>query len=137
MKLQTASRLALYAILELAEKPDQQFSRMEIARKFNVSSNHLSKVMRELGKAGLVDATRGVGGGYWFIGNAKRTTLLDIIKIFEPFPFDNSKDRHEPGQDTEVGKALDIVLDEIGETINATLDTISINTMLSIKDRNK
>ncbi len=137
MKLQTATRLALYAILELADKPDQQFSRMEIARKFNVSSNHLSKVMRELGKAGLVDATRGVGGGYWFIGNAKRTTLLDIIKIFEPFPFDNSKDRNEPGQDTEMGKALDIVLDEIGETINATLDTISINTMLSIKDRNR
>jgi Rrf2 family transcriptional regulator, nitric oxide-sensitive transcriptional repressor len=136
MKLQTATRLALYAVLELAAQPDQQFSRMEIAKKFNVSSNHLSKVMRDLGKAGLVDATRGVGGGYWFVGNAKRTTLLDIIKIFEPFPFD-STDRTEPGQETEVGQALDIVLDEISESIHATLDTISISTMLSIKDRIK
>ncbi|HIE82715.1 MAG TPA: Rrf2 family transcriptional regulator, partial [Dehalococcoidia bacterium] len=122
MKLQTATRLALYAVLELAAQPDQQFSRMEIAKKFNVSSNHLSKVMRDLGKAGLVDATRGVGGGYWFVGNAKRTTLLDIIKIFEPFPFD-STDRTEPGQETEVGQALDVVLDEISESIHATLDT--------------
>ncbi|MBT7950075.1 MAG: Rrf2 family transcriptional regulator [Gammaproteobacteria bacterium] len=136
MKLQTATRLALYAVLELAAQPDQQFSRMEIAKKFNVSSNHLSKVMRDLGKAGLVDATRGVGGGYWFVGNAKRTTLLDIIKIFEPFPFD-STDRTEPGQETEVGQALDVVLDEISESIHATLDTISISTMLSIKDRIK
>lgn len=136
MKLQTATRLALYAVLELAAQPDQQFSRMEIAKKFNVSSNHLSKVMRDLGKAGLVDATRGVGGGYWFVGNAKRTTLLDIIKIFEPFPFD-STDRIEPGQETEVGQALDVVLDEISESIHATLDTISISTMLSIKDRIK
>jgi Rrf2 family protein len=136
MKLQTATRLALYAVLELAAQPDQQFSRMEIAKKFNVSSNHLSKVMRDLGKAGLVDATRGVGGGYWFVGNAKRTTLLDIIKIFEPFPFD-STNRTEPGQETEVGQALDVVLDEISESIHATLDTISISTMLSIKDRIK
>jgi Rrf2 family protein len=136
MKLQTATRLALYAVLELAGQPDKQFSRMEIAKKFNVSSNHLSKVMRDLGKAGLVDATRGVGGGYWFVGNAKRTTLLDIIKIFEPFPFD-SNDRTEPGQETKIGQALDVVLDEISETIYATLDTISISTMLSIQDRIK
>lgn len=136
MKLQTSTRLALYAILELADKPDQQLSRMAIADKFNVSSSHLSKVMRDLGKAGLVGATRGVGGGFRFIGNAKRTTLMDVIKIFEQFPFD-SPDRTESDQDTEVGKALDIVLNEISETIHSTLDTISINTMLAIKDRNK
>ncbi len=136
MKLQTATRLALYAVLELAEQPEQQLSRLEIAEKFSVSSNHLSKVMRELGKAGLVDAARGVGGGYRFIGNARRITLMDIIRIFEPFPF-NSSDQSEPGQDTEVGKAIDIVMDEINENILATLDTISINTMLTIKDRDK
>ena len=136
MKLQKSTRLALYAILELADQSNQQFSRLEIAEKFNVSSSHLSKVMSDLVKAGLVDATRGAGGGFRFVGNAKRTTLMDIIKIFEPFPFD-SADRTESDQNTDVGKALDIVLDEISETIHATLDTISINTMLTIKDRNK
>ena len=50
MKLQLGTRLALYAILELADQPDQQLSRMDIAEKFGVSSNHLSKIMRELGK---------------------------------------------------------------------------------------
>lgn len=134
MKLQTATRLALYAILELAAQPDQQLSRLEIAEKFNVSSHHLSKVMRELGKAGFVEAVRGVGGGYRFVGNAKRTTLLDIIRIFEPFPFD-TESRKEPGQETEVGRALEIILGEINETIYSTLDTVSINTMLMIKDK--
>lgn len=134
MKLNTATRLALYAVLELAEEPDQQLSRFEIAKKFNVSGNHLSKVMRELGRAGLVDAARGVGGGYRFTGNARRTTLMDIIRIFEPFPFD-SAGRSEPGQDTDLGQALDIVLDELSETIQATLDSISIATMLSIKNK--
>jgi Rrf2 family transcriptional regulator, nitric oxide-sensitive transcriptional repressor len=134
MKLQLGTRLALYAVLELADQPDQQLSRMDIAEKFGVSSNHLSKIMRELGKAGLVEAVRGVGGGYRFSGNAKRTTLMDIIKTFEPFPFDKTE-RGEAGQDTEVGQALDLVLDELSETIHATLDTISIKTMLGIKDR--
>ena len=54
MKLQRATLLGLYAVLELADQPEQQLSRTEIADKFNLSSNHLSKVMRELGKAGAV-----------------------------------------------------------------------------------
>jgi len=134
MNLQRATRLALYAVLELADQPDQQLSRADIAEKYGVSSNHLSKVMRELGKAGLVEAVRGVGGGYWFCGNAKRTTLMDVIEIFEPSMLDSAGQR-EPGRDTDIGRTLNLVLDEINETIHATLNSISINTMLQIKDR--
>jgi Rrf2 family protein len=134
MKLQRATLLGLYAIIELADQPDLQLSRSEIARKFDVSSNHLSKVMRELGKAGLVEAVRGVGGGYRFCGNARRTTLLDIIQIFEDFRFD-SPDQREPGMGTEIGKALDLVLGEINESINSTLRSISLATMLMLKNR--
>lgn len=134
MNLQRATRLALYALLELADQPDQQLSRADIAEKFGVSSNHLSKVMRELGKAGLVEAVRGVGGGYWFCGNAKRTTLMDVIEIFEPSRFAHAGE-HEPGKDTDLGQTLNLVLDEINETIQATLNSISIKTMLQIKNR--
>lgn len=134
MKLQRATLLGLYAIIELADQPDLQLSRGEIARKFDVSSNHLSKVMRELGKAGLVEAVRGVGGGYRFCGNARRTTLLDIIQIFEDFRFD-SPDQREPGMDTEIGKTLELVLGEINESINSTLRSISLATMLMLKNR--
>ncbi|MEE8233830.1 MAG: Rrf2 family transcriptional regulator [Gammaproteobacteria bacterium] len=134
MKLQRATLLGLYAVLELADQPEEQLSRTDIARKFDVSSNHLSKVMRELGRAGLVKSVRGVGGGYQFSGNAKRTTLMDVISIFESFQLD-SPDLREPGKDTAVGMALDLVLGEINETIHATLNSISIETMLMIKNR--
>lgn len=136
MKLQKATVLGLYAILELADQPDQQLSRLEIAERFSASSHHLSKVMRELVKAGLVEAVRGVGGGYRFAGNAKRTTLMDVIRIFEPFLFDKA-DRREPGKDTDIGMTLNVVMDEINETINATLNSISIQTMLMTKNRMK
>ncbi|MDT8319572.1 MAG: Rrf2 family transcriptional regulator [Xanthomonadales bacterium] len=136
MNLQRATRLALYAVLELADQPDRQLSRAEIAEKFGVSGNHLSKVMRELGKAGLVEAVRGVGGGYWFSGNARRTTLMDIIEIFEPSLFDDAGQR-EPGKDTDIGRTVNLVLDEINEMMQSTLNSISITTMLQIKGRSR
>jgi Rrf2 family protein len=134
MKLQRATLLGLYAILELADQQDQQLSRQDIAEKFDVSSNHLSKVMRELGRAGLVEAVRGVGGGYRFCGNPRRTTLLDIINIFETYQMDVPGQR-SPAKETELGKALDAVFDEINETIHATLNSISISTMLALKNK--
>ncbi|MBL4801125.1 MAG: Rrf2 family transcriptional regulator [Emcibacter sp.] len=63
MKLQRSSRLALYSILELASHPDTQLSASDIAAKFDVSLNHLAKVLRDLGRTRMVEAVRGAGGG--------------------------------------------------------------------------
>src|ERR1039458_7315287 len=64
MQLQKASSFALYAVLELAGNPTSQLSGTEIADKYGISAHHLAKVLRELGRAGIVEAARGVGGGY-------------------------------------------------------------------------
>ncbi|MBX6370252.1 MAG: Rrf2 family transcriptional regulator, partial [Rhodospirillales bacterium] len=64
MRLQKATRFGLYAVLELALDPTRQLSAAEIAAKYGISSNHLAKVLRDLGRAGLVDSVRGAGGGY-------------------------------------------------------------------------
>ncbi len=83
MKLNKASLFALIAVLELASDPKQQISTTDIAVKYDISTHHLAKVMRNLVHHGLVQAVRGVGGGYRFSGNLKRTTLLDVIQMFE------------------------------------------------------
>ena len=85
MNLQIASRLAIFAVLELAANPERQLSVGEIGEKYGVSSHHLAKVMHVLGRAGLVRSVRGAGGGYQFVGNTRRTTLLDVIQLFENF----------------------------------------------------
>ena len=56
------------------------------------------------------------------------------INIFETYQLDVPGQR-SPGKDTELGKALDTVFDEINETILATLNSISISTMLALKNK--
>ncbi len=135
MRLQKATRFALYAVLELARDPERQFSAGEIAERFEISGHHLSKVLRTLGRAGLVEALRGAGGGYRFRGNPKRVTLLDVIQHFEPVA---SRDAvREPGSRTPEGRALGRVIDEIDDIARATLGSITLATMRKLIDQDR
>ena len=84
MRLQKATRCALFAVAELAADPTRSLSAGEIAAKYGLSLNHLAKVLTELTRSGLIAAARGAGGGYRFVGDAHRTTLTDIVTLFEP-----------------------------------------------------
>ncbi len=134
MKLQISSQLAIFALLELAAQPERQYSVAEIGQKYRISSHHLAKVMHSLGRAGLVRSMRGAGGGYQFSGNVRRTTLLDIIQLFE----DRSTDPDSGvGEATDEGRALRQVLGEIDDIAEATLGSITIATMLKLIDRRR
>jgi DNA-binding IscR family transcriptional regulator len=89
--------------------------------------------MHTLGRARLVRAVRGVGGGYQFSGNAKRTTLLDVVQLFGDF-----LDAPEPvaanGVRAEV-EALRDVGKEIDDVTRATLGSITLATMLNLIER--
>jgi Rrf2 family protein len=134
MRLQKATRFALYAVLELASGSGRYVSAAEVAGKYGISLNHLAKVLRTLGRSGLVEASRGVGGGYRFVGNAKRTTLLQIIQLFENIDPITAGER-EPGDSTEAGLTLKRVLEEIEDTARATLNSISLDTMIKLTRR--
>jgi Rrf2 family transcriptional regulator, nitric oxide-sensitive transcriptional repressor len=131
MKLQISTRLALYAALELAADPSKQFAAAEIADRFDVSVNHLAKVLRTLGRAGLVEAVRGAGGGYRFRGNVKRVTLMDVVQLFEDLG-PNGRGEDEPGAASDEGRALRRVLDELDDIVRATLSSITLATMLKL-----
>ena len=133
MKLQKATRGALFALLELVRYPEQQISAAQIAERYGISANHLAKVLRDLTRAGLVESVRGAGGGYRFCGNAKRVTLYEVISLFEDIA--SGAGRPDPGDDTEIGQALARVMNEINEISAATLESITLSTLLKIVDR--
>lgn len=133
MKLQIASRLAIFAVLELAAHPDRQLSVAEIGEKYGVSNHHLAKVMNVLGRANLVRSVRGAGGGYQFCGNVRRVTLLDIIQLFEDLGAE-SGEADSSGDATDEGQALKRVMGEIDDIARATLGSITIATMRKLAD---
>jgi Rrf2 family protein len=133
MKLQISSRLAIFALLELAAHPERQYSVAEIGKKYRISNHHLAKVMHILGRAGHARSMRGAGGGYLFSGNVRRTTLLDIIELFEELGATDV----DPGEATDEGRALREILGEIDDIARATLGSITIATMLKLVDRRR
>jgi len=126
--LQQSTHIAILALIELASDPDRQVSVSELGQKFRVSAHHLAKVMNTLGRAGLVKSARGVGGGYSFSGNARRTTLLDVIALFEDVSASCKLDN--PSQATAPEWALYDVNREIKEMANATYGSITLATMV-------
>ena len=133
MKLQTATSLALYSMLEFAANPGRPMTAAEIAAKYGVSIHHLSKVLADLARAGMLVSVRGAGGGYRFAGNSKRLTLLDVIELFEEI----GEGGGASGERNDMETALAQVLYEIDEITKATFRSITIETMLKLVERHR
>jgi len=132
MRLQVSTRLAIFAVLELTAREGQQLSVAEIGAKYGVSNHHLAKVMHVMGRAGLVRSIRGVGGGYQFVGNARRTTLLDLVQLFEDLS--PAEQGAAVGDATREEQTLSGILREIDDIARATLGSITIATMRKLVD---
>ena len=136
MRLQKNSSIALCSILEAATDPGRQVVAADVAEKYGVSVHHLAKVLRQLGRAGLLESARGVGGGYRFVGNARRVTLLDVVELFEDVSARPAEGVTREAK-TDEGRGIARVLAEIDETAKAVLGSITIATMLRIVARER
>ncbi len=143
MKLQQNTLLALASALEFAAQPGRQLTASEVAAKYRASAHHLSKVLRALGRAGILEAVRGARGGYRFAGNAKRLTLLDVIELFEEIGAARRAGARGPRRGEraaaagEVEAALAVVFAEIDELARATFGSITLQTMLRLVERRR
>jgi len=131
LKLNKGSLFALFAVLELAGNADRQLSTTDIAGKYGISTHRLAKVMRNLVHSGLVQAVRGVGGGYRFAGNVSRTTLLDVIQIFETLESELDMPNHGNSAGEPIVAELRSITEEIDDLTKAILDTITLETALN------
>lgn len=75
---------ALRAAVRLAASPERLLPSAEIAAQTQVPPDYLIKVLRTLARAGVVDALRGLRGGYRLSRPAHEVTVLDVVSAVEP-----------------------------------------------------
>jgi len=80
MRLTTRGRYAVTAMLDLALHYRQgPVSLAEIAERQGISQSYLEQLFSRLRKHGLVDGTRGPGGGYRLLKSSDMISVADVI----------------------------------------------------------
>ena len=82
MQLSLHTDYALRVLMTLAAD-DRHLSVDDIARRFQISRNHLAKVVQRLQAEGLVETFRGRGGGMRLARPADTITVGDVVRRFE------------------------------------------------------
>lgn len=83
--LSTTSQYAIRALSCLARMQSGETALgRKLSEEASVPPNYLSKIMLVMRNAGLIEATRGAGGGYRLGRAPSEIRLLDIVSLFEP-----------------------------------------------------
>ena len=83
MKLTRYTDYALRVLMHLAARPDRLASIGEMARVYNISHNHLMKVVHDLRKGGYLDSVRGRAGGVRLARPPAEINVGDVVRHSE------------------------------------------------------
>ncbi len=84
MRLTNYTDYSLRVLIYLAVKPEKEKSTItEITDAYQISRNHLTKVIHQLGQIGLIETTRGRGGGIILAKEPKEITIGDVVRETE------------------------------------------------------
>ena len=81
--LSVTSQYALRALSHLARQSSEAVLGRNLAQSVEIPANYLSKVLLTMRNGGLVDTTRGAGGGYRLAKPADEIHLIDVVELFE------------------------------------------------------
>lgn len=76
--------MAIALMIQLARKPDQTIGSSELVTELGLTRSYLEKLIADLRKAGLIESSRGVSGGFWLSRDASDISALDIFRAIEP-----------------------------------------------------
>lgn len=135
MRLTVYSDYSLRLLMYLAVRTERLSTIQEVAKAYDVSSNHMMKVVHQLGLAGYVETVRGRNGGIRLgkppsdigLGELLRFTEpdMDIVPCFSP---DN--------QDCPLRRACRLkgALDKARQAFLAVLDEYTLADLTSATD---
>lgn len=83
MRLTYFTDYSLRVLIYIASSPDGRATIAEIAKSFDISENHLTKVVHFLGKEGVLLNVRGRGGGLRLAVPPGRINVADVVRKTE------------------------------------------------------
>lgn len=84
VQLSKAGEYSVRAMLHLAAVNGQAITQIsEISKAWDIPESFLRKILNNLAKVGLVNSSRGMGGGFVLARPASEITLLDVIEATE------------------------------------------------------
>jgi len=84
MRLSTRGRFAITAMIDLALRDKgHPIALAELAQRHGISLSYLEQVFARLRQQGLVESTRGPGGGYALGFRGDAITVADIVRAIE------------------------------------------------------
>ncbi|MFO1303838.1 MAG: Rrf2 family transcriptional regulator [Burkholderiales bacterium] len=83
MRLTAFTDYSLRVLMYLALDRSRLATIPEIARAFDVSENHLVKVVHRLAQAGVIESVRGKGGGVRLARPPERIRIGEIVRMTE------------------------------------------------------
>jgi Rrf2 family protein len=82
--LSSTAEYALRSIVYLASHSEASITSQDIARGTQVPRSYVSKVLRDLSRAGLVGAQRGPNGGFILGRNPESISVLEVVNAVDP-----------------------------------------------------
>lgn len=84
MRLTAYTDYALRVLIRLALQPDRLTTIADIAKAYDISENHLMKVVHQLGVAGLIGTVRGRNGGLRLHKPPAAIGVGEVVRLMEP-----------------------------------------------------
>lgn len=127
MRLSTRGRFAMNAMIDLALRDrSNPVPLAELAQRHHISLSYLEQVFAKLRQNGLVDSTRGPGGGYTLGFRGDAITVADIVTAIE-----GDTDERDLAQERGEG-APDMthdLWDALHSTLVAYMKTITLRSL--------
>ncbi|MDP2020464.1 MAG: Rrf2 family transcriptional regulator, partial [Hydrogenophaga sp.] len=83
MRLAEYTDYTLRVLMYCAARPQQMVTISELAEQHGVSRNHLMKIVTDLGSQGVLETTRGRGGGLRLLKDPAQLRIGDVVRASE------------------------------------------------------
>ena len=111
MRMSTKGRFAVNALIDLAlREPAGPVALAAICARQQVSLSYLEQLFSRLRRSGLVESTRGPGGGYTLGRSAAEISVADIVSAVDEPLDDGAGEERDDGYSRDLWRRLNAVM---------------------------